>query len=398
VTQSYDVAVVGAGPAGSTAANVTAMSGLTTVMIERKRQVGIPVQCGELVPTPSEIRTLFPKSKRLRKLVDISKEFITNRTSKICLISPRGRRFEFPFQMNVVDRASYDKHLSTLALDAGAELRLASSVVRRTRTNRITIRSKGETYTLNASIVIGADGPSSVVSRSLGNIYQMPERDLSPALNYVMSGVNCNPDVVEMYFSTTIAPGGYCWIIPKGGNLANVGFGIRKHFVRPNASLTGYLHRFINHHPLASSLLSQGRIVSRVGAIIPVGGPVRRTNSSNAVLVGDAASHVMASNGGGIPPALCGGAIAGDTIVKHFQEGVPISNYTETWKKEIGTELESSLAVLRVADQVMISDLITEVCMRLAGVRFLEPLIRCKLPIPVDLASKTLVRILQQVF
>jgi digeranylgeranylglycerophospholipid reductase len=398
MTQSYDVAVVGAGPAGSTAASAIVKKGFSTVMIERKRQVGIPVQCGELVPTPSEITTLFPKSKRLRRLVDIPKEFISNRTSKICLISPRGRRFEFPFQMNIVDRARYDKHLSTLASDEGVELKLASTVVRRTRANKITIRSKGNSYSINASIVVGADGPNSVVSKSMGNAYQMPERDLSPALNYVMSGVGCNPDVVEMYFSRAIAPGGYCWIIPKGDNRANVGFGIRRQYARSSASLTRYLHRFINYYPSASPLLSEARIESRIGAIIPVGGPVRRTNSPNALLVGDAAGHVMASNGGGIPPALCGGAIAGEAVVEYFEDGVPLDHYTETWKKEIGTELESALAVLRVADQVMISDTITEICMNLAGVRFLEPLIRCKLPIPVDFASKTLVRVLQKVF
>ena len=54
---------------------------------------------------------------------------------------------------------------------------------------------------------------------------------------------------------------------------------------------------------------------------------------------------------------------------------------------EFGTELFTALAILRIADQVMTSDRLTGWCMRFAGVRFLEPLIRCRLPAPVDFAS-----------
>ena len=81
-------------------------------------------------------------------------------------------------------------------------------------------------------------------------------------------------------------------------------------------------------------------------------------------------------------------------ISGHLKEDLPLSVYEEQWRTEFGKELDTALRVLRVADIVMPSDAVTDICMRLAGGRYLEPLIRCRLPLPVELASKTLVKIL----
>ncbi|MHA2040901.1 MAG: hypothetical protein ACW975_03475 [Candidatus Thorarchaeota archaeon] len=75
-------------------------------------------------------------------------------------------------------------------------------------------------------------------------------------------------------------------------------------------------------------------------------------------------------------------------------DGTSLASYEEAWRKEIGKELYTALRILRIADQVMPSDRMTDQCMRLAGPRYLKHLIRCRLPIPVDFASKTLVKVL----
>ncbi|MFW9844458.1 MAG: digeranylgeranylglycerophospholipid reductase, partial [Candidatus Thorarchaeota archaeon] len=198
--------------------------------------------------------------------------------------------------------------------------------------------------------------------------------------------------VVQMFFGKHIAPGGYTWIIPKGDSMANVGFGIRRCISNPGTSLLTYLKHFISKNKIAAPQLKHAKIVTRVGAIIPVAGPVPITSSENAILVGDAAGHVMASNGGGIPPALAGGSIAGHVIAAHLDKQIPLDAYDKLWKYEFGKELDTALSVLRIADSVMTSDPLTDVCMRLAGKQFLEPLIRCRLPAPVEFVSKTFVR------
>lgn len=395
MTVKYDVSIVGAGPAGSSAAREAARNGLKTIIIERRHKAGLPVQCGELIPTPSEARRLFPSSKRMPKAVNVPKEFITNRTHAIRLISPNGRFYEFPFEANIVDRSRYDQYLVDSARDAGAEILLHSMVTNRSITNELTIKSKDLKQTLNAKLVIGADGSKSVIARSLGPQFIQPESTLSPALQYVMSDADIDSDVVEMYFGNSIAPGGYAWVIPKGDSLANIGFGMRRSIGSDTTPLRKYIERFVFN--VLSPNLKRAKILRRVGAIIPVGGPLSTTWSNNVLLVGDAAGHVMASNGGGIPTALCGGKIAGETAVKNLTNNTPLSAYEQEWRAEFGLELETALQVLKIADTVMPSDSLTDICMSLAGVRFLEPLIRCRLPVPIFLASNTLVRFLNQI-
>jgi digeranylgeranylglycerophospholipid reductase len=391
---SYDIIVVGAGPAGCTAARVVAAAGFKTLVVDRRREIGVPVHCGEFLPTPREMRDLLRESPRASRLVDIPNHLVTNRTNQLMLASPLSHEFYFKLDAHVIDRTRFDQYIAGKARDAGAEFILESTVIERTRTNRLIIRQKGKNSELNARIVIGADGPSSLIAKSMGNHYRSSERDLCPSLNYVVADIECDSKTTEMYFGNNVAPGGYSWIIPKGNNMANVGFGMRRPFGAPGVSLKQYLRRFMEFHPLVSPRTKNSTIVSRVGAIIPVGGPVDRTCSENAVLVGDAAGHVMASNGGGIPTALVGGEIAGESVVSNLADGTPLSSFEDQWRKEIGNELYTALRILRIADQVMPSDRITDQCMRLAGSRYLKHLIRCRLPAPVDFASKTLVRVL----
>ncbi len=393
-TNSYDVAVVGAGPAGCTAARVTAGKGFKTIVIERRRQIGVPIHCGEYLPTPREMRDLLRDSPRAARLVDVPSRLIDNRCERLRLYSPFGKAFEFKLQSNVIDRTKFDQYLSEQALNAGAELRLETLALNRSRSNRLVLGGKRGKDEISAKVVVGADGPRSMISRSIGNRYLNEGRDLCPSLNFVMEGIDCNPTTTEMYFGREIAPGGYSWIIPKGEDKANVGFGMRWPFGSPDLTLKQYLHRFIRQNPVLTPSSSPARITSRVGATIPVGGPVNRTFSENVVLVGDAAGHVMASNGGGIPTALAGGEIAGEAIESHLNEGAHLSRYEVGWQREFGTELHTALRILRIADQVMESDRITDQCMRLAGSRYLKHLVRCRLPFPVDLASKTLVKVL----
>lgn len=392
MSPSFDVTVVGAGPAGSTTARILARKGYKTAIIERRSKIGVPIHCGELLPTIPELLDIFPRSKRLQHLGNVPKEFVTNKTSRTQLISPQGHAVEFKFGTNIIDRTKYDQYLANQASDVGCEIFLQSTVLDRSETNGLKIKSKIGPNRLDARIVVGADGPSSLISKTLGNSYSSPEHDLSPSINFIMSGVDCDDDVVQMFFGKNIAPGGYSWIIPKGDSMANVGFGIRRCISTPGISLTTYLKHFIAKNKIAAPILQGAKIVSRVGAIIPVAGPVPTTSSNNAVLVGDAAGHIMASNGGGIPTALAGGSIAGHVIAAHLEGKTPLSTYDKIWKYEFGKELDAALSVLHIADSVMTSDPLTDICMSLAGKQFLEPLIRCRLPAPVDFVSKTFVR------
>ncbi|MCF2138382.1 MAG: NAD(P)/FAD-dependent oxidoreductase [Candidatus Thorarchaeota archaeon] len=394
----YDVAVVGAGPAGSTAALGIARSGLKTIVIERRTEIGVPVQCGELLPTPHEMKDLFPSAPRAQRLARVPSEVIVNKCKIMRLVSPSGHKYDFRLHANIVDRTRLDQHFARLAQNAGAEIVLQTRAVRRDPDNTLHLRGPKGSSKIKARVVVGADGPRSMVAQSIGNRYDNPSFELSQTMSFTLADVNTDPNVAEMYFGEHVAPGGYAWVIPRGSHEANVGLGVRGAFAAPDRPLRDYLHSFVKRDPLVAPRMRGGKIVRRIGATVPVAGPVERTWSDNVVLVGDAAGHVMASNGGGIPTAMVGGELAAEAVVAHLEKRTSLRLYEQAWKQEMGRELETALAVLRVADQVMRADAITEVCMRLAGSYFLEPLIRCRLPLAVEFASKTLVKTLQTIF
>jgi flavin-dependent dehydrogenase len=57
----YDVVVVGAGPGGSTTARFAAERGLKVLMLDKRREIGYPVQCGEFMPDTNEMKRMFPR-------------------------------------------------------------------------------------------------------------------------------------------------------------------------------------------------------------------------------------------------------------------------------------------------------------------------------------------------
>jgi len=391
----YDVVVVGAGPAGSTAARVTASDGLKTLLIDRRKEIGSPVQCGEYLPTIREMRTMFPQCPRLQKIGRIPSQFITNSTNEMIVYSPRLKGYRFPLDSNIIDRKEYDQHLVDQAVDAGATLLLGHRARSMTSKNRVMVSSRNGTSSYTGEIIIGADGPNSIIARSLGLSYPDRPRQISQSLQFVIGDVPTDITQPMMFFGHQVAPGGYAWIIPKSLHSANVGFGLRSTYIQSKGSLSSYLRNLISNKRILDGKLNDGRIISRVSASIPVGGPLKRTYSANALLVGDAAGHVMASNGGGIPTALAGGSIAGQIASRHLEDGLPLRVYQDTWKQEFGTQLYSALAVLRIADVMMKTDSLTEVAMGLSGARYLEDVIKCRVPNPLSFGTPLLQLIME---
>ncbi|MCK5152386.1 MAG: NAD(P)/FAD-dependent oxidoreductase [Candidatus Thorarchaeota archaeon] len=398
VQASYDIVVVGAGPAGSNAARVAAASGYKTLLIDRRKVVGIPVQCGEYLPTPREMKDMFPNCPRTMKLADAPKDVITNKTTHMSLISPYSKEYKFSLEANVIDRGMFDQHLANQALDSGAELALDSRVVSRRKDNSLRIRSSSNVNEIKAKVVIGADGPRSIIAKSIGQNYTNDTRDVSQSLQYVMEGVDFDPRFPMMFFGHNVAPGGYAWVIQKSESSANIGFGLRRSHMVPGSSLRSYLDHLIRRNPAVSKHVRHARIISRVGASIPVGGPVKRSYSNGVLLAGDAAGHVMASNGGGIPTAMAGGEIAGETAVSHLENGDSLSEYENRWKQEFGIELYSALAILRVADWMMRTDSLTEVAMKLTGSRYLEDVIRCRIPTPLSFGTRLVSKLFEKLY
>ncbi|MEM3538372.1 MAG: NAD(P)/FAD-dependent oxidoreductase [Nitrososphaerales archaeon] len=387
--KDYDAIVIGAGPAGSSVAKRAAELGIKVLIVERKREIGYPIQCGELIPAVEEFPNILPRAKRGEKLFNIPEWVISNRCSRVAIIGPKKKVHEFKFSSNIIDRSRFDKWLVMNATKAGAELWTCCEAMSAEKNGKeVLVKKEGKNFRLKTDLLIAANGPSSKIARSVGLNPNNPE-DLAITIEYLMGGVDTDPDLTEVYFGKEYAPGGYAWIIPKGEGMANVGLGIRTSFSERGVSLKDYLERFIKKHPIASKKFQKGVILSRTGGLVPVGGPIEKTYSENVIVVGDAAGQVMATNGGGIPTAVICGDIGGEAIAKKMRGENDLSFYEKEWKKEVGKELYLGVKIRKIVDIALRSDKLADIIFEVLDSKLVEEVIRCRLSMPLNLLYKT---------
>ena len=258
------ITVIGAGPAGSSAAEVAAAEGAEVVLIEKKSEIGSPVQCGGFLPDAVELETFMPCARLPQTLMDIPARSILHRTRLQRIYSPSGKYKQFAVAGRIVDRRAFDRHLATRAVREGARVLLAT----RARLEEGTLQLSGRVRCkIRPQIIIGADGPYSVVSRAMGN----PVQEMGICLEYEMADVNIDAQAAEMYFSAHYAPGGYAWIIPLGQDIANVGVGVRASYLT-GQKLPFILDKFIREHPIAAEKLAGGEVLAVMKGCVPAGG------------------------------------------------------------------------------------------------------------------------------
>ena len=343
-----DVAVVGAGPAGSTAAEIAAAAGVDVFLIDRKAEIGTPVQCGGFLPEARELKGLMPCAELPRTLEELPERCILHRTSLQRVYAPSGAWKEFTVDGRVVDRRSFDRHLALRAARAGAKVLPAT----RARFSQPDIVLSGRFRgAITPGVVIGADGPHSIIARSIGS----QQRDLGICMEYEMADVEIDPDAAEMYFGLRYAPGGYAWIIPTGSDTANVGVGVRSSYLGGD-KLPQVLENFVKNHPVAGPKLERGEALAVMRGSVPAGGMPDSIQMGNVLLAGDAAGHVMATSGGGIPLAMVAGKIAGEVAAGFIKGQTTLDSYSLRINHEFGRELERSVHIRRMVDVVMHSD------------------------------------------
>lgn len=351
-----DVLIVGAGPAGSTVGRYCSCRDLDVLIVDRRAEIGYPVQCGEFLPAAKEMYSMFPRSMDLEELFSVPEEVVAGEASCVDIIAPGGKVYRCAFEGCTLDRRAFDKHLAKLALEAGA--RLETGVSFKGLSDGVAKTTLGD---VKAKVIVGADGPNSRVARSAGL-----ER---PSVRY--PAVTCQAEgdfepVIKMYFGQ-IAPGGYAWVIPKRKG-ANVGSGFNPVLLKGRRP-SELFRRFVQSLGVKYSDVTMG--------FVPQSGPVSRTVSGNVITVGDAAGHVMATNGGGIPIAMIAGRIAGQTIRQHLKDGTPLEEYERRWRSVLGKPLADALWTRKLADMFFPSDRRTRFAMAVLGRRGLSRAIRC---------------------
>jgi digeranylgeranylglycerophospholipid reductase len=347
----YDVVVIGAGPGGSNAARVAAEEGLSVLLMEKRQEIGAPKRCGEGLSVGG-IRNigLTPDPR-----------WAVNEIRGASVYAPNGRcvAVRYPDTIGyVIERKIFDKHLAIRAARAGAKvlaktaakgLIIEDGYVKGVRYTRF-----GKEYEVKAKIVIAADGVESKVARWAGINTTNKLVDIDAGFQYEMVVELEEPDMLELYFGSKIAPRGYVWIFPKGKDVANVGIGIGG---KEQGVAKKYLDAFIE----SRADLRHGSIIEVNAGGIPVGDPIEKLAANGLMIVGDAAHQVNAIHGGGIHEASVAGRIAGKVAAEAVRSGdvseARLMEYDRRWRRERGRVLHKIVKLRRTIEKLNDDDL-----------------------------------------
>lgn len=321
-----DILVVGAGPAGSTAARAAARAGCRVLMVERRARVGLPVQCAELIPAMLLGQLKVPRN------AEGGHDFIAQKSEGMRTFLPGQPVHETRAPGFVIHRDRFDQALADCAVNAGAQLLTGTRALSQDDNGGIRLKPKGETaYTVRPRVIIGADGPHSTVGRWAGlvNDHLLPGVQVTLPLKTPLTHT-------EIYFDPDI-PGGYAWLFPKG-DVANVGLGLTKALAPPRAARR-LLDRFVDR------LVGEGKVsahpLAHAAGWIPAV-PVRSAVAGNILLAGDAAGHTHPITGAGIFTAVSAGRLAGEFAARAVEEGdlSLLAEYDEEWQDLLGDTLQ----------------------------------------------------------
>jgi digeranylgeranylglycerophospholipid reductase len=316
-----DVLVVGAGPAGSAAARAAARQGVSVLLAERRRRVGVPVRCAEYVPLP------------VGKYLDLSNPAITVqpvRAMRTFLPGADPKENLFPGAM--IRRDRFDQELARQAVAAGARLVTGLQVYRRTPEGIRAWDGHREVF-IRSRVIVGADGPCSQVARWMG------QKSRPFLIAAQVSLKLARPlDHTRIYFHPEI-PGGYGWVFPKGDR-ANLGVGLE-------AGQSGNLKKTLDgfkRERMAEGLVEAAEEQAG-GGLVPVGG-LKDLWLENMILAGDAAGTCHPISGAGVGNALISGELAGEAAARAAirRESGPLKQYRDELQNLLGPSLARAAA------------------------------------------------------
>lgn len=329
-TSSCDILIVGAGPAGTSAARTAAARGACVIVVERRAVIGVPVQCAEHIPAA------------LLGDAGVGRGFVVQPVRGMRIFLNGNLIQETLAPGYTIRRELFDQALAAAARDAGAKILLAGSAVAYAGREVQIRQSDGVRSTIQAAVIIGADGPHTRVGKWIGST----NHNLIPAVQVKVPLVH-PLEFTEVFFEDRIF-GGYGWLFPKGDE-ANVGLGMKEHAPAP-ARIGEVLEGFL------AMLRRQGKITGKSHGLtagwIPAEAP-RTITRGNVLLAGDAAGHTHPVTGAGLLPAVMGGQMAGTWAARAAAAGDMrlLEEYEHEWRDLFGDTLQRGFDRRRLLEQ-----------------------------------------------
>lgn len=315
-SKKYDVVVVGGGPVGVVAAREAAENGAKVLVIEEHTRVGKPVKCTGLI------------SLRCFEGVGINEEVVLREVKGGFLHAPNGQRLCIEAKgpkILVIDRASFDQALLEKTKKVDAHVETGVKAIGQSG-NTLTLVDNGYKRTVQAKVIIGADGPCSRIAKWAG----------LPSLKKMLFGLQVilpykpeREDFLEVFFGKEIAPNFFGWAVPAEEGLARIGLA-----TDDGKKMRSCLQRLLTRF--------SGTILEYNVGLIPLGTRAR-TVADGVMVVGDAAGQVKPTSGGGLYTGITCAKMAGEVAAKCALNGdtskEALSEYEQRWRSLLEREL-----------------------------------------------------------
>lgn len=354
---SYDVLIVGAGPAGSACALSLAGSGLKVALMDKASFPRDKI-CGDALS--ADVAAQLPVLSKA-----LSDDFF-NTQAKIAsygvrLCSPDLTCIEIPFRGKdkltngyVFPRKSFDNLLMKEVKTSNHCAVLENCAVTDVKIADDGIAAETGMGTFYARMIVGADGANSVVARLAGT-KKVHRKHHSAGLRVYYENVAGfhHKNHIELYFFRRILPG-YLWVFPLGEGRANVGIGMLSSVVSAKKiNLRKTLEELLSGHPLLGHRFADARPLETVkGHGLPLGTAKRKLSGSHFLLAGDAAALIDPFTGEGIGNAIRSGRVAAAHISECFRELNFSASFNLAYDREIyrrmGKEFRLGYALQRL--------------------------------------------------
>jgi digeranylgeranylglycerophospholipid reductase len=348
MTKVLDAVVVGGGLAGSFFSSELARRGFEVAVFEEHGTVGVPSHCaGHL-----SIRSL-----RSMGLFSLPEGIVENVFSGANFYSPYGRQFSVHLTKPVtcaVNRELFDKYLAAKAVEAGARYhfnsRVQSLMFEAGLTKGVSVLHDGAVEEVRARVVVDAEGISSRLLRQIG-LSGLKGANLVYAVEAEVENVqSVEEHAVEVYVGKDYAPGFYGWLIPRLNGTAKVGLAVN------HGNPKVFLDRLFQKHPVASKQLGKAKVTRMAFHAITLGGLIKQTYANGFLAVGDCASQVKPTTGGGVVFGLTCAKIAAEVAAEALGRGDVsagfLKRYQERCLGEVGFDMRVMLWARRFLNRI----------------------------------------------
>ncbi|MDI6797121.1 MAG: geranylgeranyl reductase family protein [Desulfatibacillaceae bacterium] len=341
--QKADILIIGAGPAGASAASFAAKAGLSVILADKavfpRDKIcgdGVGVGSQELLWRMGAYYKVMAKKPWPIDTMIVSAP--NNRVMEGRDLPGESRPIDPGF---VIPRKTFDQVLFNHAagfdsVETVEGFTAQGLVEDRGRVTGVYGRYKGRPLTLSGRVIVGADGAHSKIAKSLGLYNNNPKHRIFALRAYYQNVAHADHSI-QIHYENSIIPG-YGWIFHTGPQTANVGAGVILRYT-PARELPRIFDAFLKNNPFAIKKLANAKMVkgSFAGWPIPCGSFSSKRSCGSVLLTGDAGSFVDNLTGEGIYYALGTGELAARAAAFVIKRGINPqnagANYEWLWRR-----------------------------------------------------------------